>query len=316
MKRKYWFITLKVTFCISFIFLLTACSGISKKTTNISENNYVTDFQPIPPIKFDENNKLKTKEKKENYFTGFSSYVFVKRITADGKVEIPITSITGEAGAYQVIMDFVAYDIKQVNNIYGKFGVGLRITANIETKSANLNIGGLMNIVTAAKASELYGTLMVEVFGISSEESLTLIPLTSEIDMSSINAILMALASIKSKIFDDNTTISPYLIAIRKNSTTESIEAANNSFSKAYKEGYEIGSSLVQVKSLLLKKYSDQKLEEMKKKINTNSDYQNLRAYFPAELKSAQAFENKLEEIFIDSKNNRLLYLIAYLMEV
>jgi hypothetical protein len=130
-------------------------------------------------------------------------------------------SISHKKGNYTVIMDYMKY---RVEPVYGKtfgtylgnakIGVGLRIKANIDTFDSDLNLGSLFAIGVQASRGDLRGSISIEVIGIDSSDVTNLIPLTAEIDQTSIQSALQALASIKTKIYDDKSIITPHLVAI------------------------------------------------------------------------------------------------------
>lgn len=298
------------------ILSITICSCSSLKTMTpeyISANSYTSDFQPIPPIRTD---KLSYKDKDEKIanLTGFSSYVTIERISADGKIEYSkAATITGAAGSYKVIMDFIAYDIVPINDnknnliAYGREGAGLRVTANISTVDGGINVSGLSNLAVEAKASRLSGTLLVDVIGISSTDILNLIPLTAEIDQSSITAVLQALASIKTKILDNETVLTPYLISIRKLSDDSNLENVTSSFLSGYKAALPI----VSVKNSINETITEEKIRKLKSSINQK--YSELSNYFQG-VNTIDQFRDALQDIY-ESDNDIYIYLIAYILE-
>jgi hypothetical protein len=169
-----------------------------------------------------------TDEQKNRLLPLQSSAVWVKKIDASGKISLMGSSLSGEAGTYEVVMDFMKYRIEDFSDAVtkevigsGYIGVGFRIKAQITTTKADLNLSGPFSVALEAKAGNLSGSLCVDVIGIDSESVTNLIPLTSALDQSSIQQILQGLAAIKSKIWDqgkdkDNTKITPHLIAIRQ----------------------------------------------------------------------------------------------------
>jgi hypothetical protein len=62
--------------------------------------------------------------------------------------------------------------------------------------------------------------MMIEVVGIKSQEVTTLLPLPSEINQTTIQNAMQALATIKSKIYDEDTELFPQVMAIKPDSTS------------------------------------------------------------------------------------------------
>jgi hypothetical protein len=279
----------------------------------VPSTQYTDDFQPVPPFRLSEESYASSDLKLQK-FTAFSSYVTIHKVDASGSVTFSVAgSVTAEAGSYSVIMDFVAYDIVPIRNganqliAYGRNGAGLRVTANIVTRSASINLSGLPNLAVEAKASNLTGTLTVDVIGISSESVVSLIPLTSEIDPTSIGTILQALAGIKAQIFDNKTRISPYLLSIRKLTPDKSLVA---DIAGEYIAGFKRAQPIAALKDQLVADFSAEKLKAINAKIAAG-EYPELKAYFSAEIKSQADYMQLLERIFLSAKDFDI-YLIGY----
>ena len=159
-----------------------------------------------------------------------SAQVAVSKTDVTGKISYSSASLSAEKGSYEVIMDYMKYKVEDVydkNNKLignGRIGVGLRIKAKVVTSKANLNIGSLGQLGLEASANNLSGGISVDIIGIDSENVTNLIPLTSEINQTSIQSALQALASIKSKLWEDKTTITPHLVAIQQSEENKSEE--------------------------------------------------------------------------------------------
>jgi hypothetical protein len=160
-------------------------------------------------------------------------------------VEIQISEITKKGGlslkgaaaisakntSYQVTMDYVKFVTinvvdtisvgknNQLENLsifsYARVGVGLRVVASIETKRKGINLGDLFAIGFAASRNEVSGSLSVNILGVESQEITSLLPMPSEISSSSIQNAMQAMATIKSKIYNENVEIRPQIISIR-----------------------------------------------------------------------------------------------------
>ena len=142
------------------------------------------------------------------------------KLDAQGEIKYLTASTSAEAGVYRVVMDYIQYTTE---NIYdnstlmaiGHVGVGLRITAEITTIKANVDLGSLFALGVAAKLRVASGKLSVAALGISSPEITTLFPMPAEIDDTSIQNALEAIAAIKSKIGDEATSLTPELISVK-----------------------------------------------------------------------------------------------------
>jgi hypothetical protein len=227
---------------IAAIMLLAGCTSqnnerISAATQDKNSPDVFLGYQAIDPLPVD---KVALYDKsanqmKETYWAETndvtvrdllplqSAQVFVTKNDISGKVSYLTAAISGETGSYTVIMDYIKYRVEDIvddaNDEYlgsARIGVGLRIKAVVVTSKAGLNLGGLMGIGLEAKQGNLRGGISVDVIGIDSESVTNLIPLTSEIDQTSIQSALQALASIKTKIYDDKTKLTPHLVAIKQ----------------------------------------------------------------------------------------------------
>jgi hypothetical protein len=129
-------------------------------------------------------------------------------------------SVSAEKGDYRVVMDYMKYrdepivdsDGKVLGN--GRVGIGLRLVAELSTAKADLNLGSLLVIGVNAKLGYLKGSLYVNVIGMDSSDITNLIPLTSVIDETAIQAALQSLAAVKSKIHDNATLLTPHVVAV------------------------------------------------------------------------------------------------------
>lgn len=246
---------------VLFVFVMFGCEGAlfnqgsfavdsgSKQEkplqgVGISSKDYL-GYQPIDPIPvskvivFD----TETKNEKEVFWRSLPNAESIRRLLplqtaqfavrktdVSGQVTYLVSSLSAEKGNYEVIMDYMKYRVQDAFGEDGDYignarvGVGLRIKALVVTNKANLNLGSITAIGLQANLGHLSGGISVDVVGIDSEAVTNLIPLTSEIDETSIQSALQALASIKSKLWEDDTTITPHIIAIRQSKPNQEAE--------------------------------------------------------------------------------------------
>lgn len=174
-----------------------------------------------------------------------TSTTTIKKLSGDAKGSYLTAIANAEAGSYEVVMDYAKYrseplyedasgnvsgvsDSSIVSNSkiigYGKIGIGVRIRANVETLKSGVDLNGLFALGLAAKQQSLRGTISVEVIGIDSKSVNALLPVGVQLDESSIQASLQSLASIQTKIYDDDPKViklTPHLIAIRYAAKTD-----------------------------------------------------------------------------------------------
>ena len=218
-------------FCLAMIIMASGCAP--KAILRIEKGNYL-DYQPVDPpqpvskvVVFDSATQaereffwesLPPNISKLNLLPVQTAQVSLSKSDDQGSISIFASSITGEAGSYEVTMDYMKYriDPRFEDGAYlgsAQIGVGLRMKARVVTRKAHLNLAGIGALGVEASKGNLWGSISVDIIGIDSKEITTLIPLTSQIDETSIQSALQALASIKSKIWDESTTLTPHLFA-------------------------------------------------------------------------------------------------------
>lgn len=92
-------------------------------------------------------------------------------------------------------------------------GVGLRIQASVTILKDSVNLGSLYGLGVAASQNKLNGTLIIQSLGISGENISPIIPIPDRINESTIQTAMQSLATIKSKIYDTKTRITPQVVA-------------------------------------------------------------------------------------------------------
>lgn len=191
-------------------------------------------FEPTDPTEYDDEVpivvgdkviykeiKLLTNEQMFSFLNNETVIVSIGQFSAEGGIKyLPIT-VSAKGASYKITMDYMKSATLPVRdsldeNIVGlrRVGVGLRLISLITTMEEGINIGDLSSIGIAAKTGKLSGTLMIEVIGIKSKDVTTLLPLPSEINQSTIQTAMQALATIKSKIYDSSTKIYPQVMAL------------------------------------------------------------------------------------------------------
>jgi hypothetical protein len=82
----------------------------------------------------------------------------------------------------------------------------------------------------AAQEKRVTGSMVIQTLGISGENVSPVIPMPGDLSMSSIQSAIQALSTIKSKMYDPKTTITPRIIALF-NSIGGGIETRNSCIS-------------------------------------------------------------------------------------
>jgi len=96
-------------------------------------------------------------------------------------------------------------------------GVGLRLTASVHVNSGEIDLGNLFGLGAAAQAKQVSGTLVIQTLGISGPGISPIIPMPSEISAATIQNAILALGSIKAKIYEPDTEIDPRVVGVYNN---------------------------------------------------------------------------------------------------
>lgn len=203
----------------------------------VNPENYI-DFIPIPPIQInmdvlalDSNNvasgqkPLSMSSNKKivlSYLSNESLETTLQFIDDRGNVKYLYSGTAIAKGNYKVVIDFNKYMIEALKDSvatgcigYVKIGVGLRLIANIYSKSDNVNLSSLSAIAKASQDGLINGSLSYEILGLESSQITSIIPISTEISASSVNASLQAISILRSKIHDTETRLYPQAIAIK-----------------------------------------------------------------------------------------------------
>ena len=82
-------------------------------------------------------------------------------------------------------------------------GVGIRVTINLTVLSGNVELSGLGAISAAAEANKVSGNLIIQTLGITGSKVTSTLPLPSELNPTTIQNAIMAMATIKSALYSD-----------------------------------------------------------------------------------------------------------------
>lgn len=146
----------------------------------------------------------------------------IGRIEASGTVSYGVAKIGVKGERYVAILDYVKTDTfpipkpkpddtaSPVAPIPTYVGVGLRMTANFYVTEGSVDLGNLIMIGAAAQAKQIAGTLVLQSLGLSGKN--VSVPIPSDISTASIQQALVAIGTIKSKIYDAETQISPRVV--------------------------------------------------------------------------------------------------------
>jgi hypothetical protein len=140
-------------------------------------------------------------------------YVRAYSIETDGKLTYLVGCVAGKGKQIVVQQDYLNYKLVQIKGKQEKVGIVFRIEAELVTKSSDVNLNGLFAIGLAVQSGSAAGQLKVEVHGLAGEPISSLIPLPSDISEASLQNAMQAIATLKTKVYDDQVTVSPQIIA-------------------------------------------------------------------------------------------------------
>ena len=93
-------------------------------------------------------------------------------------------------------------------------GVGLRATADIQSTNGKLEATGLGAIGIEAEAGKVSGTLVLQSIGVNSEKIAAQIPIQSELNRTTTQNAIVAIAAIKPLIADEESTVTPRVLGM------------------------------------------------------------------------------------------------------
>ena len=237
MRRNHW--------CDSsygcFLLLLTGCGPQPVDPSNLVNAVRTNEFLPIDPIPSHEITFVDpatggavtrawstlAPDRILQLLPNQRAQITISRVDASGELKYATAGLATETGSYRVVMDYSQFTTDGLMDYAtgmdlgtGRVGVGLRIKVEIVTTKSNLDLGSLIAIGVAARMGYVRGTLDIQVMGMNSPDITMLFPTPSQIDETSIQRALEAMAAIKAKVADANTTLSPQIIAWRPRDTT------------------------------------------------------------------------------------------------
>jgi len=254
---------------IVFSLINSSCTYFSKPPeNNVLSSSSAYQYQPLNPTTIWYGDLTKQEIKKGWKEPNWQSNEFKSALLRDLDVEtvrISLDSFSGSSGlnagivnasiegqSYVLVVDYIKYNSSSrlVDIVYGsneskskKFkghipiyaGIGLRIRAEFIAHKSGLNISGLPAISIAASTEGISGRLTVSTLGITGPDISPLMPIISDISVTSIQNAVQAIGSIKAKIYEDDTVIAPKIIGYESPNTdselirkiTEDLYSAN-----------------------------------------------------------------------------------------
>jgi hypothetical protein len=233
---------LALTLIVSVVasLLLPGCAATTAEALKVSipgAQGY-KDFVPVDPLEsprvtyYDSTGEQVTKawaqlsnEEVRKLLPNIYTVISVAKQDSSGNLTYLVAKATAEVGNYVVIMDYTKYRQESVTDEdskrelgLGRIGVGLRMTAQVHTLKANIDLGSIFALGVAAATNKLTGSLAVHIIGITTTDVDNLTVTNAKIDETSIQKTLEGMAAIKAKIADSTTTLTPQILWVKPTS--------------------------------------------------------------------------------------------------
>jgi hypothetical protein len=120
-----------------------------------------------------------------------------------------LASVSASSGSYTYISDYGWYDAADKER---RVGVAVRISADITTRDANIQIGDLFALAAKVSAGRASGTLTVSVIGLRGDD-IVLPPPAPTIDLTAVQQAYTAQRDIINKLANADTVFDPHVLA-------------------------------------------------------------------------------------------------------
>jgi hypothetical protein len=237
--------------------ILSGCAsiGTSKATIDVAMQNAKMIPTEIPmPIKTIEVYDSKQKKRVEadvlslksseirSRLTSTETFITVEQRDSSGKLTYLGAGGKVAKGSYRVTFDYANYTNQNISfsdgekdSVIGRIGVGLRITAELQTLASGIDLGGLLPIGLAAQDQKVSGHIGFLVYGMSNDKVSIAAPTQSILDVSSIQKAFESAAAVRILFGLEETKLEPYLIGvadIKPADAKKAIEAATKKLVK------------------------------------------------------------------------------------
>lgn len=147
----------------------------------------------------------------------------VGQIDVSGKVSYGVANAGVAGNRYQVVLDYMKSttfqhpapsesSASQEGSAPTYVGIGMRLTAYLAVNSGNVNLNSLLALGMAGESKQVSGSIMLQTMGLSGPAISAALAIPTDISTASIQAALVSIGTIKSKIYDVGTDISPRVI--------------------------------------------------------------------------------------------------------
>lgn len=148
----------------------------------------------------------------------------VGQVDMSGSVSYGVASAGVAGQRYVVVLDYMKSTTFQhpkptpdgttaaIRSAPTYVGIGLRLSANLVVHKGTIDLSSLLSLGVAGEAKQVSGSLMLQTLGVSGPAISAALAIPSDISTASIQAALVSIGTIKSKIYDADTDISPRVV--------------------------------------------------------------------------------------------------------
>jgi hypothetical protein len=183
---------------------------------------------------------LKSKEIRDR-LTSTETLISIEKKDASGSLSYLGAGGKVAKGSYRVTFDYANYTNQNItfdadkSTAIGRIGVGLRITADLDTSENGVDLGGLLPIGLAAQSNKVSGRLSFRVYGMSNDKVALAVPTNAILDVTSIQQSFESAATVRVLFGLEDTKLEPYLIGvadIKPVDAKRALEAATQQLTK------------------------------------------------------------------------------------
>jgi hypothetical protein len=238
------------------LIVITACGSLTKKPVTVGDpvNASAFGYQPIDPLPArillphdSMDVKALSNEALMSSLPDETMRLAIGQIDRKGNISYGAAELGYEGSSYIIILDYVKFDTKSLpvqitrDSITYQMidfrtidtyednspkpdailpvyvGVGLRITASITVNEGTVDLGNLFALGIAAESKKVTGTLVIQTLGVSGKAISAIIPMPSQINTTTIQNAVMAMASIKAKLYEEDIELNPRVVGFYNN---------------------------------------------------------------------------------------------------
>lgn len=169
-----------------------------------------------------------------------AAHVRVLHVSGQASVDAPVVTAGVSGEHYVVILDYVKYRTDETTEgCIVQTGVGVRMQARLELLESVGHISTPFALAAAATAEKLRGDLTFQTIGVHGKAVSPLVPLPSRLSEESIQSGIVAVAAIKSSLYNDgDVMIRPQVFGHAPADKCREPGSATSAFARPPASGY------------------------------------------------------------------------------